>query len=58
MLKVQQQVSGTCRDDTGAEAFCRIRSSISTLRKHARHVLTALEPTCPDSPPMPSLLPE
>ena len=58
MITVQQQISGTCRDDTGAEAFCRIRSYISTLRKQARQVLTALELTFTGHPPLPCLLPE
>jgi transposase len=58
MIKVQQKISGTFRDDTGAEAFCRIRGYISTLRKQARHVLTALEQTFLGQPPMPTLPPE
>lgn len=58
MIKVQQKISGTFRDATGADAFCRIRSYISTLRKQARHVLTALEQTFLGQPPMPTLLPE
>jgi transposase len=58
MIKVQQKISGTFRDDTGADAFCRIRSYISTLRKQARQVLTALELTFTGHPPLPCLLPE
>ena len=58
MLKVQQKISGTFRDPAGADAFCRIRGYLATLRKQARHVLTALEQTCAGHPPMPTLLPE
>jgi transposase len=58
MIKVQQKISGTFRDPAGAEAFCRIRSYIATLRKQARQVLTALELTFLGQPPMPGLLPE
>jgi transposase len=58
MLKVQQKISGTFRDAAGAAAFCRIRGYISTLRKQARHVLTALEQTFLGHPPMPTLEPE
>ena len=58
MLKVQQKVSGTFREATGADAFCRIRGYIATLRKQAQHVLTALEQTFAGAPPMPALQPE
>lgn len=58
MLKVQQKISGTFRDGAGADAFCRIRGYISTLRKQAQQVLAALEQTFRGHPPMPSLLPE
>ena len=58
MLKVQQKISGTFRDVAGADAFCRIRGYIATLRKQARHVLTALEQTFAGQPPMPALQPE
>jgi transposase len=58
MLKVQQKVSGTFRDPAGADAFCRIRGYIATLRKQARHLLTALELTFLGQPPMPCLWPE
>jgi transposase len=42
MVKMQQKISGTFCSDTGAEAFCRIRSVCSTWRKQGRSVLAAL----------------
>ncbi len=58
MLKVQQKISGTFREAAGADAFCRIRGYIATLRKQAHHVLTALELTFAGHPPMPCLQPQ
>jgi len=42
MVKFQQKVSGTFCSDTGADAFCRMRSICSTWRKQGRSVLDAL----------------
>jgi transposase len=42
MLKVQQKISGCFRSTGGAQAFCRIRGYISTIKKQGRNVLAAL----------------
>ena len=42
MMKVQQKISGTFRSLEGAAAFCRIRSYISTARKHELNVIEAI----------------
>lgn len=54
MLKVQQKISGCFRSLLGAQAFCRIRGYLSTLRKQGIHVLTALEMACAGRPVLPS----
>jgi transposase len=40
--KVQQKIAGTFRSATGATAFCRIRSYISTMQKQGHSMLSAL----------------
>jgi len=42
MAKVQQKISGTFRSATGASAFCRIRSYLSTMHKQGHPMLAAL----------------
>jgi transposase len=54
MVKVQQKVSGCFRSLDGAHAFCRIRGSISTLRKQGLSVLHALQAVMLGHPVFPS----
>ena len=58
MINAQQKVSGTFRDPASADAFCRLRSSIATLRKQGQALLTALTLTLRGQPPLPALAPE
>jgi len=42
MMKLQQKISGTFRTTQGAEAFCRIRAYISTVRKNGLSVIDGI----------------
>ena len=57
MTKVKQKVSGCFRSVAGADAFCRIRGFISTVRKHGLNILDQLI-KCFDCSGKISLLPE
>jgi transposase len=54
MLKTQQKVSGCFRSDAGGDAFARLRSYLSTLRKQGVALLTALQTLFTDSPLYPA----
>ena len=55
MVKVQQKISGCFRSIGGAHAFARIRGYLSTLRKQALPLLSALQATLCAQPVLPSL---
>jgi transposase len=55
MIKVKLKVSGCFRSPTGADAFCRIRSYISTLRKQDYSVFEGLVSVFAGHPYMPRL---
>lgn len=56
MAKVKQKISGTFRSSSMADAFCRIRSFIATVRKQSLQLRDALESVFSSSPLMPLAL--
>ena len=56
MAKLKQKISGTFRSSSMADAFCRIRSFISTVRKRGLQLRDALESVFSSSPVMPLAL--
>jgi transposase len=55
MMKVKQKVSGCCRTRTGAQAFCRIRGYISTMKKQGHNVIAALQSVFLGTPLVPEV---
>lgn len=43
MCKIKAKVSGSFRSESGKEAFCRIRSYISTAKKRSKNVLDVIK---------------
>jgi len=57
MIKVRQKISGCFRTLQGARNFARLRSYISTVRKHGLNILHSLEDARRGSPFLPMPLP-
>jgi transposase len=55
MIKVKLKVSSCFRSEAGADAFCRLRGYISTMRKQGHNVLDALYSVCKGTPTCPYL---
>ena len=57
MNKVKEKISGCFRTIEGTQMFCRIRSYISSTRKHGGNILEALQLAVQGLPRLPSATP-
>lgn len=57
MIKLQQKISGCWRTNAGAERFLKVRSYISTARKHGHRPLDVLTELSAGHPWLPSPAP-
>jgi len=57
MMKLKQKISGGFRTKRGAHLFARVRSYISTVRKHGNNVLDAISSALSGDPFIPRLRP-
>jgi transposase len=55
MMKVKQKISGCFRTTPGAQAFCRIRSYISTMKKQGHNAIAALKSVFLGTPLVPEV---
>ncbi len=53
MVKIRQKISGCLRTHTGAQAFCTLRSYLSTARKQGRNALGVLRQLTDGQPWLP-----
>jgi len=55
MMKVKQKISGCFRTTSGAQAFCHLRSYLSTMKKHGHSVSAALKSVFLGTPLVPEV---
>jgi transposase len=55
MMKVKQKISGCFRTTPGAQAFCRIRRYISTMKKQGHNAIAALKSVFLGTPLVPEV---
>lgn len=53
MVKLKTKISGTFRTRLGADAFCVLRSYLSTVRKHGSNIIQSIHDACLGQPFMP-----
>jgi transposase len=53
MVKLKAKISGTFRTRLGADAFCTLRSYLSTVRKHGANIIQSIHDAFLGQPFMP-----